>query len=116
MVWTLLFVAADINVQKVIHIAGVDNEKCDRLSRRGPHSTLSVSEEAAEMGYRGVDVVEVNRDDEMMGVLRLCDPRRIVTTEEEFVMFWSEVREAIAIFLLTHMIHTPMSAAEEERS
>ena len=32
MVWTLLCVAADINVQQIVHIAGVDNKKCDQLS------------------------------------------------------------------------------------
>jgi hypothetical protein len=65
----LICVAADINVQRFIQIAGVDNEKCDRLSRRGLQSSLSVSEEAADMGCTGVDAVEVNSYDKMIGVL-----------------------------------------------
>lgn len=102
MVWTLLCVAADINVQNVTHIAGVDNKKCDSLSRRGIQSATSVLEDAASMGIQGADLVEVNGDKSMMGVLRLCDPKRKMTTEEEFVTFWSVVRRAIAEFLLTH--------------
>jgi hypothetical protein len=35
MVWTLLCIAADINVKEVTHISGEENDKCDRLSRRG---------------------------------------------------------------------------------
>jgi hypothetical protein len=52
MVWTLLCVPADINIQQVIHIAGVDNDKCDRLSRRGAHSTESVTEKHGVRGSR----------------------------------------------------------------
>lgn len=39
MIWTLLCIATDINIRKVTHIAGEENDKCDRLSRRGA-STL----------------------------------------------------------------------------
>jgi hypothetical protein len=35
MVWALLCIAADIDIKEITHIAGEDNEKCDRLSRRG---------------------------------------------------------------------------------
>jgi hypothetical protein len=112
MVWTLLCVAADIHVQQVIHIAGVDNDKCDRLSRRGSHSTVSVAEEAVKMGCGTVGTVEVNGEDSMMGVLRLCDPRRKMTTESEFVAFWSEVRGAIANFLHCHA-HPPQQPTTE---
>lgn len=102
MVWTLLCVAAGINVQTVTHIAGVDNKNCDRLSRLGTHSTASVSTEAAGMGLRGVRIVNMNEDESVMRLLRLCDPRRTMGTEEEFVLFWSEVRAAIAGFLELH--------------
>jgi hypothetical protein len=108
MVWTLLCVAADIHVQQVIHIAGVDNDKCDRLSRRGAYSTLFVTEEAS-MGCGALGAVEVSGNESLMGVLRLCDPSRKMTTESEFVSFWSGVRGAIAEFLhcLTHRLKKP---------
>jgi hypothetical protein len=44
MVFTLLCIAADVNVKEITHIAGEDNERCDRLSRRGLNPTMSVSE------------------------------------------------------------------------
>jgi hypothetical protein len=103
MVWTLLCVAADIHVQEVTHIAGVDNDKCDRLSRRGTPSTTTVAEEAARMGLGKVETVEVNGNNSMMRVLGMCDPRRKMSTEEEFVIFWSETRAAISNFLDTHI-------------
>jgi hypothetical protein len=34
MVWTLLCIAADVNVNEVAHIVGKENANCDRLSRR----------------------------------------------------------------------------------
>jgi hypothetical protein len=60
MVWTLLCIATDIDVKEVTHIAGVDNEKCDRLSRRGGNSSISVADEAESMGMGGVEVVEMD--------------------------------------------------------
>jgi hypothetical protein len=112
MVWTLLCVAADIHVQEVTHIAGVDNDNCDRLSRRGAHSTTTVVEEAAIMGLGKVETVEVNGNTSMMRVLGMCDPRRRMSTEEEFVTFWSETREALADFLDIHIIPNTNPAAQ----
>ena len=102
MVWTVLCVAADINVQQIVHIAGVDNKKCDQLSRRGNQSVMTLEDEARSMGMKETDLVEVNGDESMMEVLRLCDPRRKLETEDEFVRFWSDVRKSIANFLHVH--------------
>ena len=78
MVWTLLCVAADIDITKVIHIPGEDNKNCDRLSRRGLHSPVTVEEEARSMGLEGIRTVEVNGEESVMKMLRLCDPRRVI--------------------------------------
>jgi hypothetical protein len=32
MLWTLLCIAADINVKEVAHISGKEKDRCDRLS------------------------------------------------------------------------------------
>ena len=50
MVWSLLCIAAGIEVKETVHIAGKDNQRCDRLSKRGSRSDQSVLKEAAEMG------------------------------------------------------------------
>ena len=50
MVWTLLCVATEIDVKEVTHIAGINNERCDRLSRRGMNAPVTVLEEVAAMG------------------------------------------------------------------
>jgi hypothetical protein len=102
--WTLQCVAAEIHVQHVTLIAGVDNDNCDRLSRWGSHSTVSVEEEARNMGSGIVGTVEVNGDESMMGVLRLCDPRRKMTTESDFMVFWSEVSMESDVVKLHHLI------------
>ena len=108
MVWTLLCVSADVNMTEVIHIAGAENTNCDKLSRRGVHSTMSVEEEVRGMGIEGVRVVEINGDERVMDILRLCDPRREMLTETDFVKFWTEVRSAVASFLHPYITHPPM--------
>jgi hypothetical protein len=41
-VWTLLCVATNIDVREINHIPGVENGRCDRLSRRGMTSSMTV--------------------------------------------------------------------------
>lgn len=72
MVWTLLCIATDINVKEITHIPGEENERCDRLSRRGCSPAISIAEEAAEMGMPGVRVIEMNEDDTIMDIIGLC--------------------------------------------
>ena len=115
MVWTLLCVAADIDVTRIIHIPGENNKNCDRLSRRGALSTVTVEEEVRSMGIEGVQIVEVNGEESVMGVLRLCDPRRILVTEADFISFWSEARGAVTKFLHTHNTHTPETQPRERK-
>ena len=88
MVWTLLCIAADVNVKEITHIPGEDNERCDRLSRRGANPTMSVSEEAEDMGISGAVVVEMNLDQSIMDIIALCDPRAELSTESQFIEFW----------------------------
>ena len=87
MVWTLLCVATNIDVREVTHIPGADNDKCDCLSRRGATREKTVLEEAEEMGIMGAVVMEVNEAQEIMHILRLCDPRRKLTSDSDFVEF-----------------------------
>lgn len=47
MIWTLLCVAADIDIREITHIPGELNDKCDQLSRRGADNKTSVLEHAA---------------------------------------------------------------------
>ena len=115
MVWTLLCVAADIDVAQIIHIPGEENKNCDRLSRMGDHSPRAVEEEARSMGVEGVQIVEVNGDERVMEILKLCDPRRVLTTEADFISFWSEVREAVAKFLYTHHTHALISKTRKRK-
>lgn len=109
-VWTLLCVAAEIDAREVMHIPGDDNVNCDRLSRRGTEPTMSVAQEAAEMGYGGVSVIEMNGSQDVMEILALCDPRIALNTEPDFISFWARARSAISSFIaahpLSHASHT----------
>ena len=102
MVWSLLCIAAGIDVKEIEHIAGVDNKNCDRLSRRGPAPTSSILQEAEAMGIYGVRMVDIDGDENVTRILQLCDPREELRSEEEFISFWSSARGAIDNFLLAH--------------
>ena len=39
------------------------------------------------MGVRGADVVEIDGDDDILSILKLCDPRSELHSEEEFIAF-----------------------------
>jgi hypothetical protein len=97
-----------------VDVTGDDNDKCDRLSRREPTPATTVLEEAREMGIEGGVVIEVNTDEEMMSILRLCDPRRKLESDSDFVTFWTEVRDAVNTFVVRHSpLHpTPMTFVE----
>lgn len=118
MIWTLLCIAADVDVKEVTHIAGEDNKQCDRLSRRwdiGKIPSMTVLEEAEDMGLRGVEVVEMDLDTGVRGILELCDPRTELSSESQFISFWIKARNAIDSFMATHN-HTPSLLPEQRRA
>ena len=107
MIWTLLCIAAGVDVKEVTHIAGEDNDKCDRLSRRwdlGRRPSMSVSEEADDMGLEGAEVVEMDSDSSVRRIVELCDPRTDLSSESQFIAFWMKARSAIDNFISTHIL------------
>ena len=76
MIFSLLCIAADVDVKEVKHIAGTENKNCDRLSRRGRAPAMSILEEAEMMGIRGVSVVEIDGDEDIIDLLKLCTLKR----------------------------------------
>jgi hypothetical protein len=116
MIWTLLCIATDINVREITHIPGEENERCDRLSRRGPDSALSISDEAAEMGMPGVRVLDMNGDHSVMSVIEMCDPRIVLESEQQFIDFWARARRAIENFIAVHSPRTTTGKGESNSS
>jgi hypothetical protein len=103
--WALLCVATNIDVREITHIPGVENGRCDRLSRRGMTLSMTVREEAREMGIDGGVEIVVNGDEEAMGLLSLCDSRR--RCDSDFIAFWTDVRDAVNNFVNLHVSHIP---------
>jgi hypothetical protein len=68
----------------------------------GGDPATSISDEAAEMGMQGVRVVEMNGDETVMDIVELCDPRREIGSEKQFIEFWNSARRAIDAFLAVH--------------
>ena len=64
---------------------------------------MSIIEEAETMGVRGVCVVEIDGDEDIIAILKLCDPRCELKSEQEFIGFWSAARNTIDSFLWRHV-------------
>jgi hypothetical protein len=48
---------------------------------------MTVSEEAREIGIERGVVIDVNEDEGEMRILRLCDPRRRLQSDSDFLTF-----------------------------
>jgi hypothetical protein len=108
MIWTLLCIAADVDVKEVTHIAGEDKKQCGRLSRRWDEEkipSITVLEEAEDMGLGDVAVVEMDMDPSVRGIVKLCDPR-----DELFISLWMRARDAIDTFMSRHNHTRPHSS------
>ena len=102
MIWTLLCVAADVDIRETTHIPGEQNDNCDQLSRRGLRPTNSVSEHAQAMGIGEAKVLDIAVDEEIMDLIFLCDPRTSISTDRDFTRFWTAARTIIDRFLERH--------------
>jgi hypothetical protein len=72
-----------------------------------------VLEEAENMGLRDVEVVEMDMDPSVRGIVELCDPRDELNSESQFISFWRRARDAIDTFMSRHNHTYP--TIEEDR-
>jgi hypothetical protein len=79
------------------HIGAGANGRTDLLSRRylwkGECTVRSVIDSFGE-AFRGVPVIELEEDDRVMGLLRLCRPLQDFGTDDQFMSMWREVAAA----------------------
>jgi hypothetical protein len=85
-VFLLFSVAFDIHVEEAEHILGVDNEACDDMSRDKSPEFVGVPINR---------IIEVEGHGVSQSLLRLCDPRALVTSGDSFVSLWGEVQRCI---------------------
>ena len=107
MVWTLLCVAADVDVRSITHIPGIENEKCDQLSRRGQTPPNTVLEHAVNLGLSGASEVELGLDGNVMALLKLCSPQIPIESDIDFTTFWKAARENVDSFIIRHKSPMP---------
>ena len=98
-IWTMLCVAVNINIDSITHISGKSNRVCDALSRRGTKHKLTVKEHAILLGLGEVKVIDVHGDEDVMALLELCRPGSSSQTDEEFAVFWKRARSAVDSFV-----------------
>ena len=94
-VFTLLIILFNLEVKRGVHISGVDNWRCDRLSRL-EESGRRVSEALKGMGMTETGVINLQENTQIQTLLACCDPRRGLEGEEVFLGFWREVRDTLS--------------------
>jgi high-affinity K+ transport system ATPase subunit B len=95
MIWTLLCVAADVDIREITHIPGEQNDNCDQLSRRGLHPTTTVMQHAQMLGITKARVIDIPGDSEIMDLIALCNPTVSISTDQQFTEFWTAARTII---------------------
>lgn len=101
MIWTLLCVAADVDIREITHIAGELNDSCDQLSRRDADTGMSVVEHAEVLGIASANELDLANNINVMALLRLCDPAIGIDSDDEFKKFWATARFHIDVILNT---------------
>ena len=81
-VYIALGITFDIEVNEATHVAGINNDLCDRLSR-GLDPRLA--------GFKEDDIINVHQDAELSKILDLCDPLAEFSTEAELVSLWKNL-------------------------
>ena len=94
MVWTLLCVAAEVDVTEITHISGKENHRCDALSRIG-ESGRAVVDQATAMGVAERRIVDAQDDQNIMALLGQCNPSTILESDQEFMEFWCRTRKIV---------------------
>jgi hypothetical protein len=81
----MLTVTFGIEIVDSVHIPGIDNIICDRLSR---------GEDPTKLGWGGRVCVGEN-DEWLMSAMSMCDPKLLLESEEDFTIFWKNLNDWI---------------------
>jgi hypothetical protein len=68
-----------------------------------------VLEEVEDMGLRDGEVVEMDMDPSIRGIVHLYDPSDELNSESQFISFWMWARDAIDPFMSGHNHTQPHS-------
>ena len=93
-VFTMLCLGNDLSVKVGTHIAGVNNIRCDALSRLS-ESKRSIEETLGDVGLGGTKVVDLQGRRSVMQLLRCCDPTVQFNDEDSFLDFWNNIKGAL---------------------
>lgn len=88
--FTLMLLTWGVEIASVEAIPGKDNAEADYLSRNPLTTTMGA------IGHPDTPYVDLNGDPVVAGIIRLCDPRTDITSEEGFRAFWREASTLIA--------------------
>lgn len=94
MIFTVMCIMYDLDVKVATNITGVNNHRCDKLSRLA-ESQQGVREAMDDMGLGGCSVLDIRGNSSIRQLVELCEPTRVFADESEFIVFWAAVRESL---------------------
>jgi hypothetical protein len=89
-IFTLMVVTWNVEITGTEYITSKDNYGPDRLSRNPRTDTM------ATLGHSDVVHVDLNNDPAVAEILRLCNPKTDLGSEQGFRAFWRDAHYVIA--------------------
>ena len=91
---TALCIRFGIRVRYSAFLCGVENVKADRLSRL-MEKGLTIEQGMELNGHGNCPIVDLRGDPSTDLLIKMCDPRIKIESEDEFTQLWQTVREAM---------------------
>jgi hypothetical protein len=89
-VFILILIITKSEIVGMDHISSENNWRCDGLSRPSLMKTHD------DLGLTGIKFIDLENDPIATEIVRLCDPKLSIESDEEFRQFWQRAREAIS--------------------
>jgi hypothetical protein len=86
-VYIALGMSFDIEVGGATHVAGIDNNLCDRLSR---------GVDPRQAGFLDDTIITLHQDDVLTEILLMCDPVEVLTNEAELIILWKHLNSILS--------------------
>ena len=91
---TALYIRFGIRPRYATFLSGVNNHKCDRLSRL-EEKGLTVKQAMIQNGHGDAPIFDLRDNESTDTLIRMCDPKVKIEHEDDFTALWQTVREAI---------------------
>lgn len=93
-VFSLLCIRFQLNVQNTTHISGEENWRCDKLSRL-TQENLTMTQALENIQRSNTRIINMDDNEFASILLRSCDPKMQLENNKDFIRFWTDIQFAL---------------------